>query len=166
MSKKTYSILHLTSKMSYLQLVALHFPHKVSRNVDKFIGLYQVSTIDYESLVFAIGDLFLRINTKVADCRGQCYNGALNMSGTRKGVATIITKEESQDLCTHCYGHALNLAVADTVKHSKVCRDALDTAFEITRLIKFSPKRNAAFDQIKSSSEDDGCPSAIGIHTL
>ena len=54
--------------------------------------------------------------------------------------------------------------VADTVKHSKVCRDALDTAFEITRLIKFSPK--TAFDRIKSSSENDGCPSPIGIRTF
>ena len=68
------------------------------------------------------------------------------MSGARKGVAAIITQEESRALYTHCYGHALNLAVADTVKQSKICRDALDTAFEITRLIKFSPKRNAAFD--------------------
>ena len=68
----------------------------------------------------------------------------------------------------HCYAHALNLAVADTVKQSKICRDALDTAFEITRLIKFSPKRNAAFDRIKSSSEDDAClnRNPIGIRTF
>ena len=113
---------------------------------EKFIGLYQVSTIDAESLVSAIRDVLLRMNVKVADCRGQCYDGASNMSGARKGVAAIITQEESRALYTHCYGHALNLAVADTVKQSKICRDALDTAFEITRLIKFSPKRNAAFD--------------------
>ena len=87
------------------------------------------------------------------------------MSGARKGVASLITKEESRALCTHCYGHALNLAVADTVKQSKICKDALDTAFEITRLIKFSPKRNAAFDRIKASSEEDGFSSPIGIRT-
>ena len=35
-------------------------------------------------------------------------------------------------------------------------RCALDTAYEITKLIKFSPKRNAAFDRIKNelSTED------------
>ena len=48
----------------------------------------------------------------------------------------------------HCYGHALNLAVSDTIKQSKVCCDALDTAYEITRLVKFSPKRDAAFERI------------------
>jgi len=49
-----------------------------------------------------------------------------------KGVATIITQEESHALYAHCYGHALNLAVADTGKQSNVCRYVLDTAFEIT----------------------------------
>ena len=42
----------------------------------------------------------------------------------------------------------------------------MDTAFEITRLIKFSPKRNEAFHQIKSRSEDDGSPSPIGIRAF
>ena len=134
---------------------------------EEFIGLYQVSTIDAESLVSAIRDVLMRMNVRVADCRGQCYDGASNMSGAKKGVAAIIMQEESRALYTHCYGHALNLAVADTVKQSKICRDALDTAFEITRLIKFSPKRNAAFDKIKASThEDDGCPSPVGIRTF
>ena len=133
---------------------------------EDFIGLYQVSTIDAESLVSAIRDVLLRMNVNVADCRGQCYDGASNMSGARKGVATMIMQEESRALYAHCYGHALNLAVADTVKQSKICRDALDIAFEITRLIKFSPKRNAAFDKIKSSADDDGYTNPIGIRTF
>ena len=49
------------------------------------------------------------MNAKNADCRGQCYDGASNMHGARKGVAAIITQEESRALYTHCYGHALNL---------------------------------------------------------
>ena len=106
------------------------------------------------------------MNANLSDCRGQCYDGASNMKGAKKGVAAIIRPEESRALNTHFYGHSLNLAVADTVKQSKVCRDALDIAFEITRLIKFSPKRNAAFDSFKSSNEDDGYPSVIGIRNL
>ena len=90
-----------------------------------------MSTIAASSLVSAIRDVLLRMNVNIADCRGQCYDHASNMSGARKGVVTIITQEESRALYTHCYGHALNLAIADMVKQSKVCRDALDTAFEI-----------------------------------
>ena len=121
-----------------------------------------MSTIDVESLVPAIRDVLLGMNAKVADCRGPCYNGVSNMSGARKGVAVIITQEES----SHYYGHAMILAVADTVKQSKICRHALHTVLEINRLIKCSSKRNATFHRIKSSTEDDGYSSPIGIHTF
>ena len=39
----------------------------------------------------------------------------------------------------------------------------LETAFEITKLIKFSPKRNATFDRIRSEDKD---PSSISIQTI
>ena len=46
-----------------------------------------------------------------------------------------------------------------------VCNDALDVAFEITKLVKFSPKRNAAFDHIKTEVvEENGF--ATGIRTF
>ena len=66
---------------------------------------------------------------------------------------------------THCYAHALNLAVGKTLKESKVCCDALDTAFEICKLINFSPKRNAAFDRIKSQTEED-LVASVGIRNF
>ena len=93
-------------------------------------------TIDAESLVSAIRDVLLHMNVRVANCHGQCYGGASNMSDGRKGVAAIIMQEESRFSTHTAIGNALNLAVADTVKQSKICRDALDTAFEITKLIQ------------------------------
>ena len=68
------------------------------------------------------------------------------MSGAKGGVATQLTAIESRALYTHCYCHVLNLAIADTIKQSKVCHYAIETAFEITKLIKFSSKRNAIFN--------------------
>ncbi len=127
---------------------------------EEFLGLHKVATIDAESLVRTVKDVLLRFNLKMSDCRGQCYDGASNMSGARKGVATQLTAEESRALYTHCYGHALNLAVSDTIKKSTICRDSLDVAFEIARLIKFSPKRNAALDSIKASDNDSDSATA------
>ncbi|XP_065191926.1 zinc finger MYM-type protein 1-like [Sycon ciliatum] len=132
---------------------------------EDFIGLYQVDTIDANTLFSAIKDVLLRMNLSWKKCRGQCFDGASNMSGARNGVASKVIAEESRALYTHCYGHALNLAVSDTIKKSKLCKDSLDTAFEITRLIKFSPKRNAAFEKIRSSQNDD-IPSPTGIRTF
>ena len=58
---------------------------------------------------------------------------------------------------------AMAIHLSDCVKKCKVCSDALDVAFEITKLIKFSPKRNAAFDHIREESEED---SGMGIRKL
>ena len=88
------------------------------------------------------------MNVQLTNCRGQGYDGVSNMSGSRNGVATQIAREENRALYVHCFGHALNLVVADTVKQSKVCRDAL-----VTKLAKFSSKRNATFNRTKSEQE-------------
>ena len=71
------------------------------------------------------------------------------MVGSRNNVATQLASKEKRAVLTHCYGHALNLAVGDAMKQSKVCKDALDVAFEISKLVRYSPKQNAAFDCIK-----------------
>ena len=79
------------------------------------------------------------MNLKVSDCRGQCYEGASNMRGARNGVAAQMVTEESCAIYTYCYCRALNLAISDALKNCKVYCDALDIAFEITKLVKFSP---------------------------
>ena len=60
---------------------------------EDFIGLYDTDSISANSLVSLIHDVLLRMNLKLENCRGQCYDGASNMRGCR-GVATQITSEE------------------------------------------------------------------------
>ena len=62
------------------------------------------------------------------------------MSGSKTGVQSHFLQREPRALFTHCYGHSLSLAVGDALKSNKVCRDALDVAFEVSKLIRFSPK--------------------------
>ena len=132
---------------------------------EDFIGLYKVSNIGAGTLADAIKDTLIRMNLDISRCRGQCYDGASNMSGGRSGVASRLMVEEKRAVYTHCYGHALNLAVGSTMKQSDICRAALEVAFEITKLIKFSPKRNAIFDRIKADCDDsDG--GGVGIRSF
>ena len=72
------------------------------------------------------------MNLSLKNCRGQCYDGASNMKEGKNGVASQIISKEPRAIFTHCYGHALNLAVGDTVKQSKLMRDALNTTHEIS----------------------------------
>ena len=60
------------------------------------------------------------------------------MAGCRTGVASQILSIVSRALYTHCYRHFLNLDMCDTIKQCKLTLDALDAAYEISKLIKFS----------------------------
>ena len=114
------------------------------------LRLYSLESTSADVLVTVIQDTLLRMNLAISNCRGQCYDGSKNMSGSRSGVATRITNLESRAPYTHCYGHALNLAIQDTVKGVKVMEDTLDTVYEITKLIKKSPKRDVIFQKFKN----------------
>ena len=76
------------------------------------------------------------------------------MSGIKNGVAAQISSEEKRAIYTHCYGHSLNLAESDCIKKCKGYSDAIDTAFKITKLVKFSPKRESVFSHIRGEEEE------------
>jgi len=62
-------------------------------------------------------------------CKGQCYDEASNMAGSRAVVATKTEKMEVRALHIHCMAYPLNLVVQDTCRSSvAVISDALDTA--------------------------------------
>ena len=129
---------------------------------EDFIGLHVVESIEADVLVSVLKDVLLWLNLSINNCRGQCYDGAANMAGARTGVATQITREEPKAIYTHCYGHALNLAASDAIKKNKVLRDAMDTTQVISKLLKYSPRRDALFEKIK----EELAPATPGFRTL
>ena len=129
---------------------------------EEFIGLHSLESTTAQSITHTIQDILLRLSLQLENCRGQCYDGASAMAGCRTGVATTLLHKEPRALYTHCYGHALNLAVQDSVKANSVLRDTLDTVQEMTKLIKKSPKREAIFHKVK---DDIACESP-GIRLL
>ena len=116
----------------------------------EFIGLYQLSDTSAATVVRVIKDTLVHMNLNINRCRGQCYDGAGTMAGAIRGVAAQIISEEPRALFTHCYGHALNLAASDSIKKCKVVQDSMDATFEISKLIRYLPKRDAMFLKLKS----------------
>ena len=47
---------------------------------EEFIGLYAVETIPASTLVSVLKDCLLRLNLSPSKVRGQCFDGASNMS--------------------------------------------------------------------------------------
>ena len=77
------------------------------------------------------------------------------MKGPRSGVAKQLLDEEPRAIYTHCYGHSLNLAISDTIKGCKIMKDSLDFIFEVSKLVKFSPKRDVHFEKLKHELAPD-----------
>ncbi len=129
---------------------------------EEFIGLYEVASFEATSLVAAIKDCLLRLNISMMKNRGQCYGGASNMSLLRPGVSSVIIQEQPKACYIHCYSHSLNLAVSDTIKNSTTMKRALDITNEITKLVKFSPRRDNLFNKLKNEMS----PGNPGIRVL
>ena len=62
-----------------------------------------------------------------------------------------LTLSLEQCTFTAIYGHALNLAVADTLKQSKLMKDSLEITGEITKLIKYCPRRDGICQRLKET---------------
>ena len=122
---------------------------------EDLVGFYQVDDITAATLFSSLKDVLLRLNINIRNCRAQCFDGASNMVGARSGVATLVQKEEPRAILVHCYGHSLQLAVCDTVKQIRIMSDSLDTTNEISKLLKYSPKRDTLFDKIKKELAPD-----------
>ena len=129
---------------------------------EDFFGIHPLERTTADDIVFIIKDVLLRMNPKIQNARGQCYDGAATMAGKKKGVATQIKAINRKCLYTHCYGHALNLAVADAVKSVKCIGDALEVVREIGKLVKKSPQLDTKLEKIRSETKNNSC----GVHDL
>ena len=85
--------------------------------------------------------------------RGQCYDGASNMSGRLQGAASLI-KESCGHLAEymHCNAHVLNLCVIATSK-VKAVQNMWGVLKELSLFFDNSPKRQSQFENV--ASEED-----------
>ena len=117
-----------------------------------FIGLYEVESTEAS----VIRNVFKRLDIPIAKLQGQCYDGASAMSGSKAGVAKQILDEQPKAIYTHCYGHSLNLACSDTIRQSKIIKNAFDTAYEMfNRISGFIGTMNNTFKNMKYIQLDD-----------
>ena len=75
------------------------------------LGFIQLPDTKALTMFNMIKDVLLRCSLPVANCIGQAYDGAANMSGVRNGVRALMKKAEGASHClyVHCFAHSLNL---------------------------------------------------------
>ena len=89
---------------------------------------------------------------KLNKCRRQCCDGCSTMSGSKSGIIIQTKSEEEHALYTHHYAHSINLAVRDTKKVCPVLKDAIYNIYELTKLVKMFPKRDAKRHSIQAEN--------------
>lgn len=114
---------------------------------EDFIGLYEVDSIIASTLVRILKDSQISFNVSLSKLRGQCFDGASNMSGIRQGVAMVIQAEQ----LNACFYSLLwpQFKLGHMVKGCATMKKMLDTVQEITKLVKYSPRRQAIFENLK-----------------
>ena len=116
---------------------------------------------DADSIMRELKDILLQMHLKLNKCRGQCYDGCSTLSISKNGVAIQIKSEKERASYTHSYAHSINLAVGNTMKVCPVLKGAINNTYELTKLVKMSPKRDAKLHSIQvennsSGSNEDG----------
>lgn len=130
-------------------VICIRWVTKELEIAEDFIGLMPLEKANAMAIASAIKDVLLRLGLPLDQARAQCYDGCATMAGSKRSVAAILKQSAPKCLFTHCYCHALNLAVGDTVKNVPLMKETLEDTYELTKLIKYSPKREAALKRIQ-----------------
>ena len=93
--------------------------------------------------------MLIRCSLPVNQCHGQAFDGAANLSGIKNGVQALVKKESPKSLYVHCLAQSLNLCLKDVAKTCGLMRDIMHFVFELTQLIKISPKRLTLFETLR-----------------
>ena len=107
------------------------------------MGFYQTDDTRSATLFKCLTDMAIRLGLSITDCRGQCYDGAANMSGHVSGLQSLVREQEQRALYVHCRAHSLNLVAQDSVDNNPEIRNTMALVQKFVAFARGSPKRLA-----------------------
>ena len=125
------------------------------RNVrEEFVGFCECTDgVTGQAIATLILKAVQELGLSMDFCKGQCYDGAGNMSRPCNGAAAIVKRQYPKAIYTHCMAHHLNLSVVSVCKMQNV-RNMFDTIGEVTRSFEYCLKKEALLLQ----KVTDVCP--------
>ena len=108
-----------------------------------FVAFVEVERITGQVLAQGIFQWLSMQGLSRANIRGQCYDGASNMSGAVSGCKPIVQQEAPLALYVHCAAHRLNLAVVSacsvqSFKNAEMCMGGNCLVFQLHVLSKMT----------------------------
>lgn len=117
-----------------------------------FLGFYETASTSAETLFTVVQDCLLRFNLNLHNCRGQCYDGASNVSGNITGLQRRIQNQEPRAVFVHCLAHNINLVAQDAMRATPQVRDFLNNTKDLITLVRKSPKRLGWFEKLQKDT--------------
>ena len=100
--------------------ICLRYANNDNEICEVFIEFVELERITGEATGNAIIKFYSDIGVEIAECRGQCYDGAANMQSQKKGAASYVLKESPKAIVTHCCSHNLNLSLTISCKNPEI----------------------------------------------
>ena len=118
-----------------------------------FIGFHSTPSTEGRVFFELVKHVLGKLELKLDEIVGECFDGAANMSGVQRGLATRMKDCSPLRIYVHCYGHLLNLAVQDTMTDIEPLRNALGTIQSLYNFLEASPKCHAIFESTMIDKE-------------
>lgn len=115
-----------------------------------FMELYVTPNTKSDTLLKLVTEFLEKQNLDIHDLRGQCYDGASNVSGRiTAGLQIRIREIEPRAVYVHCSVHCLNLSIQDSLEKIANVRNVIGIIKDCINFIPDSPKRLNEFKDIK-----------------
>ena len=144
-----YTVLadEVTSHNVELMPMCVRFVDKDLNIREELLEICTLPRITGRHIASAIKDVLSHLSIEIADCRGQGYDGASNMSSENVGVQALIKKDAPKAVYMHCNGHCLNLVIARSCA-LPVVRNMIDKMKYSVMFFTSSPKRELLLKEV------------------
>jgi hypothetical protein len=150
LSRNYALIMDETSDISRTEQVSICLRHVLDGiTLETFLGFFSTISTEGEVLFELVKKVMTDHGLELGNIVGECFDGASNMSGVRKGVAARMKECSPRGVYVHCYAHILNLALQDTMSDVKPLRNALGTLQSLYNFLEGSPKRHCLFESVE-----------------
>ena len=139
-----------TSKKEQLSLVVRYVNKGVVE--ERLLAVKTVNETDAVTLLKTVTEELEECGISISMLRGQCYDGASNVSGIHAGLQALMRNLSPTALYTHCYAHVLNLVIVDSMTNNRVARDFFGTLQNLYVFIETCTKRHALFCKFQETS--------------
>ena len=155
-----------TPDISHKEQLSITVRYVHGQNVEeRLLSVKSVDETSSEILFKTVCEALKEHDIDVKNLRGQCYDGASNVSGCYTGLQARLKELSPSAMFVHCYAHVLNLVIVDTMTSNRTARDffgVLQNLYvfitkRIQNVMQYTPRSKLTFTKKTRILKDFKC---------